>query len=65
MDKPQQDKTKWKEVISQSDSAITNKEKADPDAPILNKNNYTNLISATVQSPNTHTELSLQHKHPP
>ena len=41
MDKQQQDKTKWKEVIGQSDSRTTNKAKADPDAPILNKNNYT------------------------
>ena len=41
MDTQQQDKTKWKEVIVQSDSATTNKAKADPDAPILNKNNYT------------------------
>lgn len=40
MDKPQQDKTKWKEVISQSDEVTTNKAKSDPDAPILNKANY-------------------------
>ena len=41
MDKHQQDKIKWEEVIGQSDSATTNKAKADLDAPILNKNNYT------------------------
>ena len=41
MDKHQQDKTKWKEVTGQSDSTTTNKEKTDPDALILNKNNYT------------------------
>lgn len=40
MDKPQQDKTKWKEVIGQSDEVTTNKAKSDPDAPILNKTNY-------------------------
>jgi len=33
MDKPQQDKTKWKEVISQPDSITTRKAKSDPDAP--------------------------------
>jgi len=40
MDKPQQDKTKWKEVISQPDAITTNKAKTDPDSPILNKTNY-------------------------
>ncbi len=40
MDKPQQDKTKWKEVISQPDVITTQKAKSDPDAPILNKTNY-------------------------
>jgi len=40
MDKPQKDKTKWKEVISQPDSITTKKAKSDPDAPVLNKTNY-------------------------
>lgn len=41
MDKQKQDKTKWKEVISQPDVVSTNKAKSDPDAPILEKNSYT------------------------
>ncbi len=40
MDKQQQDKTKWKEVINQSDAITTHKAKSDPDAPILDKKNY-------------------------
>ena len=40
MDKQQQDKTKWNEVISQPDAITTNKAKSDPDAPILDKSNY-------------------------
>jgi len=41
MNKQQQDKTKWKEVIAQPDSVTTQKAKSDPDAPILNKTKYT------------------------
>lgn len=40
MDKQQQDKTKWKEVMTQPDAVTTKKAKLDPDAPILNKSNY-------------------------